>query len=164
MLIEDATGTMTALQFEPLGVERSRVPLAVCYVDHNVLHVDERNKEDHVYLQAFCRRFGIHYSKPGNGISHYVHLERFGVPGQLMIGADSHTSTAGALGMLAVGVGGLEVAVAIAGHPFELMRPVVSGVELARTMSTLRVLMSSAATWAARAALDWVSPVTICTS
>lgn len=130
MLIEDATGTMTALQFEPLGVERSRVPLAVCYVDHNVLQVDERNKEDHVYLQAFCRRFGIHYSKPGNGISHYVHLERFGVPGQLIIGADSHTSTAGALGMLAVGVGGLEVAVAMAGHPFELMRPVVSGVEL----------------------------------
>src|SRR3954451_11795524 len=129
VLIEDATGTMTALQFEPLGVERSRVPLAVCYVDHNVLQVDERNKEDHVYLQAFCRRFGIHYSKPGNGISHYVHLERFGVPGRLMIGADSHTSTAGALGMLAVGVGGLEVAVAMAGRPFELLRPVVSGVE-----------------------------------
>jgi aconitate hydratase len=130
VLIEDATGTMTALQFEPLGVERSRVPLAVCYVDHNVLQVDERNKEDHVFLQAFCRRFGIHDSKPGNGISHYVHLERFGRPGQLMIGADSHTSTAGALGMLAVGVGGLEVAVAMAGHPFELLRPVVSGVEL----------------------------------
>jgi len=129
-LIEDATGTMTALQFLPLGADRSRVPLAVCYVDHNVLQVDERNKADHVYLQAFCRRFGIHYSKPGNGISHYVHLERFGRPGQLMIGADSHTSTAGALGMLAVGVGGLEVAVAMAGRPFELLLPVVSGVEL----------------------------------
>jgi aconitate hydratase len=130
VLIEDATGTMTALQFEPLGVERCQVPLAVCYVDHNVLQVDERNKEDHVYLQAFCRRFGIHYSKPGNGISHYLHLERFGRPGALMIGADSHTSTAGALGMLAVGVGGLEVAVAMAGRPFELLRPVVVGVEL----------------------------------
>src|SRR4051794_41285775 len=129
-LIEDATGTMAALQFEPLGAERCQVPLAVCYVDHNVLQIDERNQEDHRYLQAFCRRRGIHYSRPGNGISHYVHLERFGRPGQLMIGADSHTSTAGALAMLAVGVGGLEVAVAMAGRPFELMHPVVSGVEL----------------------------------
>src|SRR3954469_22153672 len=130
ILLEDATGTMAALQYEPLGSERCQVPLAVCYVDHNVLQIDERNQEDHRYLQAFCRRFGIHYSKPGNGISHYIHLERFGRPGQLMIGADSHTSTAGALGMLAVGVGGLEVAVAMAGRPFELLRPVVSGVEL----------------------------------
>jgi predicted aconitate hydratase len=129
-LIEDATGTMAALQFEPLGAERCQVPLAVCYVDHNVLQIDERNQEDHRYLQAFCRRHGIHYSRPGNGISHYVHLERFGRPGQLMIGADSHTSTAGALAMLAVGVGGLEVAVAMAGHPFELPRPRVVGVEL----------------------------------
>jgi predicted aconitate hydratase len=130
VLIEDATGTMAALQFEPLGVERCQVPLAVCYVDHNVLQIDERNQEDHRFLQAFCRRHGIHYSRPGNGISHYLHLERYGRPGQLMIGADSHTSTAGALGMLAVGVGGLEVAVAMAGHPFELPRPRVAGVEL----------------------------------
>jgi predicted aconitate hydratase len=130
VLLEDATGTMAALQFEPLGSERCQVGLAVCYVDHNVLQIDEKNKEDHVFLQAFCRRYGIHYSRPGNGISHYVHLERFARPGQLMIGADSHTSTAGAAGMLAIGVGGLEVAVAMAGHPFELPRPVVAGVEL----------------------------------
>ena len=130
VLIEDATGTMAALQFEPLGVERCQVPLAVCYVDHNVLQIDERNQEDHHYLQAFCRRHGIHYSRPGNGISHYVHLERYGRPGALMIGADSHTSTAGALAMLAVGVGGLEVAVAMAGHAFQLPRPRVAGVEL----------------------------------
>jgi predicted aconitate hydratase len=130
VLIEDATGTMTALQFEALGVERSAVPLAVVYIDHNVLQLDERNMDDHRYLQAFCRRYGVRYSKPGNGISHYVHLERFAAPGQLLVGADSHTSTAGAAGMLAIGAGGLEVAVAMAGHPFTLAAPVVVGVEL----------------------------------
>jgi len=130
VLIEDATGTMTALQFEQLGVERSAVPRAVVYIDHNVLQIDERNMDDHHYLQAFCRRYGVQYSKPGNGISHYVHLERFAVPGQTLLGADSHSSTAGAAGMLAIGSGGLEVAVAMAGHPYELAAPVVVGVEL----------------------------------
>jgi Aconitase family (aconitate hydratase)/HMGL-like len=108
VLIEDATGLMAALQFEPLGVSRCQVPLAVCYMDHNVLQIDEKNKQDHLYLQAFCRRYGVHYSKPGNGISHYVHLERFGRPGEVLIGADSHSSMAGAVGMLAIGVGGLK--------------------------------------------------------
>ena len=130
VLIEDATGTMTALQFEQLGAERSAVPRAVVYIDHNVLQIDERNMDDHHYLQAFCRRYGVQYSKPGNGISHYVHLERFAVPGQTLLGADSHSSTAGAAGMLAIGSGGLEVAVAMAGHPYELAAPVVVGVEL----------------------------------
>jgi len=129
-LIEDATGTMTALQFEQLGAERSAVGLAVLYVDHNVLQLDERNMEDHRYLRAFCSRTGIHYSKPGNGISHYVHLERFAAPGRLLIGADSHTSTAGGAGMLAIGTGGLEVAVSMAGHPFQLASPAIVGVEL----------------------------------
>jgi aconitate hydratase len=130
VLIEDATGTMTALQFEALGGQRSAVPLAVLYVDHNVLQLDERNMDDHRYLRSFCSRYGVHYSKPGNGISHYVHLERFAAPGQLLIGADSHTSSAGAAGMLAIGTGGLEVAVSMAGHPFELTSPTVVGVEL----------------------------------
>ena len=125
VLIEDATGTMTALQFEQLGVERSAVPRAVVYIDHNVLQIDERNMDDHHYLQAFCRRYGVQYSKPGNGISHYVHLERYAVPGQTLLGADSHSSTAGAAGMLAIGSGGLEVAVAMAGHPYELASPAV---------------------------------------
>ncbi len=129
-LIEDATGTMTALQFEALGVERSAVPLAVVYIDHNVLQLDERNMDDHSYLRAFCSRYGVHYSRPGNGISHYVHLERFAAPGEVLVGADSHTSTAGAAGMLAIGTGGLEVAVVMAGHPFELASPTVVGVEL----------------------------------
>jgi aconitate hydratase len=130
ILIEDATGTMAGMQFEPLGVERSAVPLALCYVDHNALQIDDKNKQDHVFLQAFCARVGIHYSRPGNGISHYVHLERFARPGQVMIGADSHTSTAGGLGMLAIGVGGLEAAVGLAGRPFEMPPPTVVGVEL----------------------------------
>ncbi len=130
VLIEDATGTMTALQFEALGVERSVVPLAAVYIDHNVLQLDERNMDDHIYLRAFCSRYGVHYSRPGNGISHYVHLERFVAPGEVMVGADSHTSTAGAAGMLAIGSGGLEVASVMAGHPFELASPAVVGVEL----------------------------------
>jgi aconitate hydratase len=130
VLIEDATGTMTALQFEALGVERSEVPLAVVYIDHNVLGLDERNMDDHRYLRSFCSRYGVHYSRPGNGISHYVHLERFASPGRLLVGADSHTSTAGAAGMLAIGTGGLEVAAAMAGQPFELASPTVVGVEL----------------------------------
>ena len=135
VLIEDATGTMTALQFEALGVERSAVPLAVVYIDHNVLQLDERNMDDHRYLQAFCSRYGVRYSKPGNGISHYVHLERFVAPGELLVGADSHSSTAGAAGMLAIGAGGLEVAVAMAGHPFTLASPTVVGVELRGRLS-----------------------------
>jgi aconitate hydratase len=135
VLIEDATGTMTALQFEELGVERSAVALAVVYIDHNVLQIDERNMDDHHYLQAFCRRYGVRYSKPGNGISHYVHLERFAAPGQLLVGADSHSSTAGAAGMLAIGAGGLEVAVAMAGHAFALASPTVVGVELRGRLS-----------------------------
>lgn len=130
VLIEDATGTMTALQFEALGVERSVVPLAVVYIDHNVLQLDERNMDDHRYLRAFCSRYGVSYSRPGNGISHYVHLERFVAPGELLVGADSHTSTAGAAGMLAIGTGGLEVAAVMAGQPFELASPKVVGVEL----------------------------------
>jgi aconitate hydratase len=130
VLIEDATGSMCALQFERLGVDRVRVPLAVLYVDHNVLQTDERNMDEHRYLQSFCARYGVHYSRPGNGISHYVHLERFARPGQLLLGADSHSTMAGAVGMLAVGAGGLDVAVAMAGHGLTLDYPAVVGVEL----------------------------------
>ena len=130
VLVEDATGTMAALQFEELGTTRVAVPLAVLYVDHNVLGIDHRNMDDHRYLQAFCRRYGLHYSRPGNGISHYVHLERYARPGQVLVGADSHTTMAGALGMLAIGAGGLEVAVAMAGHGFSLQCPRVVEVQL----------------------------------
>ena len=130
VLLEDATGSMCALQFEELGVERVVVPLAVCYVDHNVLQVDDKNMDEHRYLQSFAARYGVHYSRPGNGISHYVHLERFARPGELLLGADSHSTMAGAVGMLAVGAGGLDVAVAMAGHGLTLPVPTVVNVEL----------------------------------
>jgi aconitate hydratase len=130
ILIEDVTGPMTALQFEVLGVERVQVPLAVLYVDHNVIQIDDRNMDDHRYLQSFCARYGVLYSRPGNGISHYVHLERFARPGELLVGADSHTPLAGSVGMLAIPAGGLEVAVAMAGRGFSLERPRTVGVEL----------------------------------
>src|SRR5918992_803286 len=130
ILVEDATGSMTALQFEALGIDRVTVPLAVMYVDHNVLQIDEKNMDEHHYLQTFSARRGIRYSRPGNGISHYVHLERFARPGELLVGADSHSTMAGALGMFAVGAGGLDVAVAMAGYGFSLEYPKVVGVEL----------------------------------
>jgi aconitate hydratase len=130
ILIEDATGSMTALQFEALGIDRVTVPLAVMYVDHNVLQIDDKNMDEHRYLQSFSARYGIRYSRPGNGISHYVHLERFAKPGELLVGADSHSTMAGAVGMFAVGAGGLDVAVAMAGYGFSLEYPKIVGVEL----------------------------------
>jgi aconitate hydratase len=130
VLLEDATGTMAGMQFEELDVDRAAVPLAITYVDHNVLGLDHRNMDDARYLQAFCARYGLLYSRPGNGISHYVHLERYARPGEVLIGADSHTTMAGALGMLAIGAGGLDVAVAMAGHGFATQCPRVVGVEL----------------------------------
>jgi predicted aconitate hydratase len=130
ILIEDATGSMTALQFEALAAERAAVPLAVMYVDHNVLQIDDKNMDEHRYLQSFSARCGVLYSRPGNGISHYIHLERFARPGELLVGADSHSTMAGALGMFAVGAGGLDVAVAMAGYGFSLECPKVVKVEL----------------------------------
>jgi aconitate hydratase len=130
VLIEDATGSMCAMQFEALGADRVTVPLAVLYVDHNVLQIDERNMAEHHYLRSFCRRYGVRYSPPGNGISHYVHLERFARPGALLVGADSHSTMAGAVGMLATGAGGLDVAVAMAGHGYQLGAPRVVEVAL----------------------------------
>jgi aconitate hydratase len=135
VLLEDATATMTAMQFEELGTDRVQVPLAVCYVDHNVLQIDERNMADHEYLRSFCRHYGLRYSPPGHGISHYVHLERFARPGQLLLGADSHSTMAGAAGMLAIGAGGLPVAVAMAGHGYALPCHRVIAVELAGRLS-----------------------------
>ena len=129
VLLEDATGTMACLQFERLGLDRVAVP-TVSYVDHNVIQFDNRNPDDHVYLRSFAERYGLLYSRPGNGISHYLHLERFARPGQVLIGADSHTTMAGALGMLAVGAGATEVAVVMGGRPYPLERPLVVGVEL----------------------------------
>ncbi|MGH7279478.1 MAG: aconitase family protein, partial [Candidatus Rokuibacteriota bacterium] len=156
-LLQDATGTMACLQleqlgsraasagpvasegtdvaetvaqFRTLGADRIRIPFAIVYVDHNILAVDEKNPDDHLFLQTFCARYGLHYSRPGNGICHYIHIERFARPGQVLVGADSHTTTSGALGMLAIGAGGLEVACTLAGYPFPLEMPRVVGVRL----------------------------------
>jgi aconitate hydratase len=129
-LTQDATGTLVMLELEAMELDYRRTETSVQYVDHNLLQTDERNADDHAFLHSACKRFGLWYSKAGNGISHAVHQQRFGAPGRTMIGSDSHTCAAGALGMLAVGVGGLEVALAIAGEPFYLRMPEVWGVEL----------------------------------
>lgn len=129
-LLQDATGTMASMQYLELGDRPVRVPLAVQYVDHNTLQLDNKNPDDHLFLRTFCARHGIHYSRPGNGICHYLHVERFARPGQFLIGADSHTTMSGALGMIAIGVGGLEAALSLAGHPFVLEHQKVVGVEL----------------------------------
>ncbi|MBV9197240.1 MAG: aconitate hydratase [Solirubrobacterales bacterium] len=133
-LLQDATGTMALMQFEELGVPRIKVERAVQYVDHNVVQLDYKNADDHRMLQALARKYGLHFSRPGNGISHYVHMERFGKPGQTMLGADSHTTQAGCLGMLAIGAGGLDVAVVLGGHPYEIASPEVVEVHLSGTL------------------------------
>lgn len=125
-LLQDATGTMASLQFEELGLPR----VAVQYVDHNMLQLDYKNPDDQRFLQAFDAKYGLYYSRPGNGICHYLHIERFAKPGAILIGADSHTTTSGALGMIAIGAGGLDVAVCMTGQPFEFETPRVVGVEL----------------------------------
>jgi aconitate hydratase len=129
-LTQDATGTMTYLQFEAMGLPRVRAELSVSYVDHNMLQADFRNADDHRYLQTVAARYGLVFSRPGNGICHQVQLERFGVPGKTLLGADSHTPTCGGLGMLAMGAGGLDVAVAMAGRPFYITMPKIVLVRL----------------------------------
>jgi aconitate hydratase len=129
-LTQDATGTLVMLEFEAMGIPRVKTELSAQYVDHNLLQTDFRNADDHVFLLSACRKFGIWFSRPGNGVSHPVHMERFGRPGATLLGSDSHTCAAGALGMLAIGAGGLEVAAAMAGEPFHLTMPKIMGVKL----------------------------------
>src|SRR5512133_3198855 len=129
-LAQDATGTMAMMQFELFGEERVRVDTAVVYVDHNILQIDFKNPDDHRFLQAMAAKYGAWFSRPGNGICHYVHCERFARPGQTLIGADSHTTQSGSCAMIAIGAGGLDVAVCMAGHPFELPCPKIVGVFL----------------------------------
>jgi aconitate hydratase len=129
-LAQDATGTMACMQFELFGVDRVQVETAVVYVDHNILQIDFKNPDDHRFLQAMAARYGLWFSRPGNGICHYVHCERFATPGKTLIGADSHTTQSGSCAMIAIGAGGLDVAVCMAGHPFELPCPKIVGVFL----------------------------------
>jgi aconitate hydratase len=134
-LTQDATGTLVMLELEAMGLDRVKTELSAQYVDHNLLQTDEKNADDHLFLYSACQRFGIWYSKPGNGVSHPVHMQRFGIPGKTLIGSDSHTCAAGSLGMLAIGVGGLEVAMAMAGEPLYIGMPEIWGVELTGRLS-----------------------------
>lgn len=129
-LTQDATGTLAYLEFEAMGVDRAKPEVAVSYVDHNLLQTDFRNADDHRFLRTVAAKYGLHFSPPGNGISHQVHLERFSVPGKTMLGSDSHTPTAGGAGMLSFGAGGLDVALALAGQPFYLVMPEILGIKL----------------------------------
>jgi aconitate hydratase len=134
-LTQDATGTLTFIEFEAMGIPRVETELSVSYVDHNLLQTDFKNMDDHLFLQTTAKRFGVYFSKPGNGVSHQIHLERFGTPGSTLLGSDSHTPTAGGIGMLAIGAGGLDVAMAMAGEPFYLKTPKVLGVKLTGQLS-----------------------------
>ncbi len=129
-LTQDATGTLVMLELEAIGLKRARTEVSVQYVDHNLIQTDFKNADDHLFLQSACQRFGLWFSRPGNGVSHPVHMQRFGRPGKTLLGSDSHTPAAGSLGMLAIGAGGLDVAMAIAGHPFYLTMPKIWGVKL----------------------------------
>jgi len=129
-LTQDATGTLAYLEFESMDVGCIKTELSVSYVDHNLLQTDYKNADDHRFLQSVAQRFGIYFSPPGNGVSHQVHLERFGAPGKTLLGSDSHTSMGGALGMIAIGVGGLDVALALVGEPFYFQVPKILGVKL----------------------------------
>ncbi|WP_445366260.1 aconitate hydratase [Microbulbifer sp. ANSA001] len=129
-LAQDGTGTLVMLELESLGLSQIKTELSAQYVDHNLLQTDFKNADDHLFLQSACRKFGLWFSRPGNGVSHPVHMACFDIPGKTLLGADSHTCAAGSMGMLAIGAGGLQVAMAIAGVPFALKMPKVLGVKL----------------------------------
>lgn len=129
-LTQDSTGTMAYLQFEAIGVNRVKTKKSVAYIDHNMLQAGPENADDHLYIQTVAKKYGIYFSKPGNGICHQVHLERFGLPGETLLGSDSHTPTGGGIGMLAIGAGGLDVAIAMAGGEYFINMPSIVKVEL----------------------------------
>jgi aconitate hydratase len=130
VITQDATGTMAYLQFEAMEIPKIKTELAVSYVDHNMIQTNFRNPDDHKYLQSAAAKYGAYFSRPGNGICHQVHIERFGQPGKIMLGSDSHTPTGGGIGMIAIGVGGIDIATTMAGNPFELAMPNVVKVNL----------------------------------
>ena len=129
-LTQDATGTMAYLQFEALELDKVQTELSVSYVDHNTLQSGFENADDHRFLQSVAAKYGLYFSRPGNGICHQIHLERFGIPGKTLLGSDSHTPTGGGIGMLAIGAGGLDVALAMGGRPFYLPAPKVVNIRL----------------------------------
>ncbi|MDO9555694.1 MAG: aconitase family protein, partial [Atribacterota bacterium] len=129
-LTQDATGTMVYLQLEALEVNKIKTKKSVAYIDHNTLQTGPENADDHLYIQTVAKKYGIYFSKPGNGICHQVHLERFAVPGGTLLGSDSHTPTAGGMGMLAIGAGGVDVAVAMAQGEYHFTMPKIVKVNL----------------------------------
>ena len=129
-LTQDATGTMAYLEFETMGLDRVKTERSVAYIDHNTLQSGFENADDHRYIQSVAKKHGIYFSRPGNGICHQVHLERFGKPGKTLIGSDSHTPTGGGIGMLAMGAGGLDVAVAMGGGAYYITMPKMYKVNL----------------------------------
>ncbi|HVW27986.1 MAG TPA: aconitate hydratase [Polyangiaceae bacterium] len=133
-LTQDATGTLVMLALDALGIDRVATQLSAQYVDHNLLQTDNKNADDHLFLESACRRFGLYFSRPGGGVSHPLHMQLFGEPGKTLLGSDSHTCAAGSLGMLAIGAGGLDVAMAMTGRPFHFKRPRVWGVRLVGTL------------------------------
>ena len=129
-LTQDATGTMAYIEFLAMGIDRVKKERSVAYIDHNTLQTGFENADDHRFIQSVCKKHGIYFSRPGNGICHQVHLERFSAPGKTLIGSDSHTPTAGGIGMLAIGAGGLDVAVAMGGGAYYIPMPKMVKVNL----------------------------------
>jgi len=129
-LTQDATGTLVMLELEAMGIKRVKTQLSAQYVDHNLIQEDYKNADDHLFLQSACQKFGIWYSRAGNGVSHPVHMQHFSVPGKILLGSDSHTCASGAMSMMAIGAGGLEVALAMTGRPYHIKMPKVLGVKL----------------------------------
>ncbi|MBR6512676.1 MAG: aconitate hydratase, partial [Clostridia bacterium] len=134
-LTQDATGTMAYLELEAMGIDRVKTELSVAYIDHNTLQTGFENADDHRFIQSVCKKRGVRFSRPGNGICHQVHLERFGVPGKTLIGSDSHTPTGGGIGMLAMGAGGLDVAVAMGGGEYYITMPKMVKINLTGSLS-----------------------------
>lgn len=134
-LTQDATGTMVMLELEAMNLDRVRTEVSAQYVDHNIIQEDSKNPDDHLFLQSACRRFGIYYSRPGNGVSHPVHMQRLAKPGKTLLGSDSHTCANGCMGMLAIGAGGIDVAMAMAGEPFYVKMPQIWGIRLTGKLS-----------------------------
>ena len=134
-LTQDATGTMAYLEFETMNIPRVKTELSVAYIDHNTLQSGFENADDHRFIQTMAQKYGLYFSRPGNGICHQVHLERFGIPGKTLIGSDSHTPTGGGIGMLAMGAGGLDVAVSMGGGAYYITMPKMYKVNLIGKLS-----------------------------
>lgn len=159
-LTQDATGTMVMLELEAMHIDTIKTEVSAQYVDHNLLQTDFKNADDHLFLRSACQKYGLWYSRAGNGVSHPVHMERFGVPGKTLLGSDSHTPAAGSMGMLAIGAGGLEVALAMAGKAFHFKMPKIMGIkltgELPDWVSAKDVILEMLRRHDVKGGVDWI--------